>query len=240
LPAQVMQIVKFMFHDVIMKTQMKLVLINLIVVAWASFASAQGQQATISVPGLGQIIVTAHIRTPKPTSPPFLTFETIEKKLLKRVDFALEGIDQYPSLLKFKVFYSSKRPTPLVVAVASLPGGSALNFETSILAFVDGQITEAITDHIESHSLNALCFGTSGKDQNVGFVYFDFLSEDGEIHYDPHRYEATLLGWTGAKFTKIDTKRTKNKYKNWEEAAAELGCQCQCDLLETLNSYGCN
>ncbi|HXX36250.1 MAG TPA: hypothetical protein VEM15_17410 [Thermodesulfobacteriota bacterium] len=223
-----------------MKTRIKLVLVNLIAVGWSALASAQGQQATISVLGVGQILVTAHTRTLKPTPTPFLTFETGERKLLKRVDFALESIDPYPSLLKFKVIYPSKKPSPVVVAVASLPGGSALNFETAILAFVDGQIIEAIPKHIESHSLNALCFGTFGKDQNVGFIYFDFLWEDGEIHYDPHRYEATLLGWTGARFTKMDSKRTKNKYRTWEGAAAELGYQCQCDLLESLNSYGCN
>jgi len=223
-----------------MRSYVKLALINLIACTWASLASAQGQQATISVPGLGQIIVTAHIRSPKPTSSPFLTFETVNKKLLKRIDFALEGIDPYPSLLKFTVIYPSRKPSPLVVGVASLPGGSALNFETALVTFVDGQITEAIPEHIESHSLNALCFGTFGKDQNAGFVYFDFLQGDGEIHYDPHRYEATLLRWTGAKFTKIDTKRTKNKYKTWEGAAAELGYPCQYDLLETLNSYGAN
>jgi len=161
---------KFALHGVIMKTHMKFVLINLIAVAWASLASAQGQQATRSIPGLGQITITAHIATPKSTSPPFLTFETAEKKLLKRIDFTLEGVMEYPSIIRFELIQQSTPPSPLIVAVASSPGGSTSNFETAIVTFVGGQIIDATTNHIESQSLDALCSRTFGKDQNAGFV----------------------------------------------------------------------
>jgi hypothetical protein len=223
-----------------MKTNVKLVLINLIAVAWASLASAQGQQATISIPGLGQIIITAHIRTPKPTSPPFLTFETVEKKLLKRIEFALEGTDEYPSVLRFKVLHQKSDPNPLIVAVASTPGVSALIFETAILGFVNGKISELTTAHFESQSLNGLCFGTFGKYRTLGFVYFDFFQAEGEAHYDPHRYEAELYEWKTNKFVQISSKQTKKKYPYWKEAAVELGYHCQYDLLSALNSYGCD
>jgi hypothetical protein len=221
-----------------MKTQMKLILVCLVLVGWWSVVWAKGQQATISIPGIGQTIITAHIAAPKPTSPPFLTFETAAGKLLKRIDFALDGIDEYPSLLKFTVIHPLKEAYPFIIAVATSPGGSAIRIETAIIGFVNGKIIEVIPDHLVSQGLDGLCVGFFGKHQRLGLVYFEFLWE--EAHYDPHRYEASFFEWTGDKFSQIGSKQTKNRYREWKEAAAELGYQCRYDFLSALNSYGCD
>jgi len=198
------------------------------------------QQLFLSVPKIGQIKITTDVAVPERTSRPFLTFETRDGKLLKRIEFALEGSYEYPSILKFKVLHQKSDPNPLIVAVASTPGGSALNFETAILGFINGKISELMDTHIDSHSLNALCFGIFGKHRGLAFVYFDFIQAEEEAHYDPHRYEVGLYEWKADKFVRISSKQTNRKYPCWKEAAVELGYHCQSDLLEVLNSYGCD
>ena len=221
-----------------MKTQTKLIVGCLVLVSWWSVVWAKGQQATISIPGIGQTIITAHTATPKPTSPPFLTFETAVGNLLKRIDFTLDGIDEYPTLLRFTVSHSLKEASPFIIAVAASRGGSATRLETAIVGFVNGKIVEAIPNHFVGQTLDGLCVGFFGNHQIPGLVYFEFLWE--EAHYDPHRYETSLYEWTGDKFTQIGKKQTKNRYTGWQGAAAELGYQCQDDLLPALNSYGCD
>lgn len=218
-------------------------LIKYVIVSIFSLSSmvlGADQQAFLSIPKSGQIKITAHAAIPEQTSPPILTFETRDGKLLKRVEFALKGTDEYPSIVRFMVLHQENGPNPLIVAVASTPGVSSLIFETAILGFVNGIISELTTAHIDSWSQNAICFGTFGKSPGLGFVYFDYLQADEEARGDPHRYEAGLYEWKSNKFVQISSKQTKKKYPDWKEAAVELGYHCEQDLLEVLNSYGCD
>jgi hypothetical protein len=223
-----------------MDFNMKTMSLGFLLLFGSSVVLGADHHAFLSIPKIGNVKISAHAATPQRTSPPFLTFETGGGKFLTRIEFALQGTDEYPSVLRFKVLHQKSDPNPLIVAVASTPGVSALIFETAILGFVNGKISELMTAHIESQGLNGLCFGVFGKYRSLGFVYFDFLQADGEAHYDPHHYEAQLYEWRSNKFVQVSSKRTKRKYPYWKEASVELGYHCQYDLLSALNSYGCD
>jgi hypothetical protein len=211
---------------------MRLSVISLIIFLWPSFAWANDQQASILIPKIGRVIIRTHIDKSATLSPPFLTIENTEGKLLKRIDFALEGVGSYPSILKFKVIHLSEETSPFMIAVASSPSGSDIHFETAIIGFVNGEILE-LTKHIESSSQDALCLEQKSTRNTFGVVFFNFIWE--EAHYDPHRYEAFLYEWSGTKLDKINVKQTKKRHKNWKGAAVELGYHCQEDLIQTTN-----
>ena len=157
-------------------------------------------------------------------------FQDKKGKILKKIDFKLYGTPAdtlFPSILNFKAIYPDKNSTPLIIAVASSPGGSDIHFETTIIGFISGKIVELTPDHIDSSSQDALCL------EEKNFILFNFLWE--EAHYDPHRYEAISYKMTNDKLEKIETKQTKKKYKDWKGAASELGYHCGDDLIQTTN-----
>jgi hypothetical protein len=198
----------------------------------ASLPWIKDQQTSILIPKIRRVIIRTHIDKSPALSPPFLSIENTEGKLLKRIDFVLEGVDSYHSILKFKVIHLSKEIAPLIIAVASSPGGSDIDFETATIGFVNGEILE-LTEHFESSSQDALCLEKGGTPHKFGLIFFNFILE--EAHYDPHRYEATLYDWSGTQLEKINVKQTKKQYKNWKDAAVELGYHCQEDLIQTTN-----
>jgi|MudIll2142460700_1097286.scaffolds.fasta_scaffold52083_1 hypothetical protein len=216
---------------------MRLSAISLIVFSFTSLAWANDQWASILIPKIGTVIIRSHIDKSPSLSSPFLTIENAEGKMLKRIDFELKGVNAlilYPSLLNFKVVYPEKESSPIVVAVASSPGGSDIHFETTLIGFLNGKIVELTPNHIESSSQDALCLENLGAGRPIGLVFFNFLWE--EAHYDPHRYEAILYEWSGTKLDKISVKQTKERQKDWKGAAAELGYHCGEDLIRTTNS----
>ncbi len=187
----------------------------------------------LSVAGFGEVRIKTHTSNPNPTSPPFLTFEDKSGKILKRIDFQLEGAGPYPSTAKVKVIPMSKGTNPLIIAVASSPGGSDIHFESTIIGFVNGQIQEVLAKHIESSSQDALCIENMDENQKASLVLFHFLWE--EAHYEPHRYEATSFVRDGNVFKQVNVKQTKKKHSDWEGAAAELGYHCNADLISEAN-----
>jgi hypothetical protein len=217
-----------------MKVKVGLTVAYIYLIMIISFAWAKEESKLLSVAGFGQMKITAHISEPNSTSPPFLTFEDAAGKLLRRINFALEGFGSHPSILKFKVIQPTKESNPFIVSVASSPGGSDIHFETTIIGFVNGQISEVIPKHIESSSQDALCFDHPGDKKNLHLVFFNFIWES--IHYEPHRYEVTSNEWTGSKFNRENMKQTVKKHKDWKGAAAELGYSCREDLISTINS----
>jgi hypothetical protein len=199
----------------------------------ASLPWIKDQQASILIPKIGKAIIRTHIDKTPALSPPFLSIENTEGKLLKRIDFVLEGIESYHSILKFKMIHLSKEIAPLIIAVASSPEDSDIDFETAVIGFVNGEIFE-LMEHFESSSQDALCLEKGGTPHKFGLIFFDFILE--EPHYDPHRYEATLYEWSGTQLKKINVKQSKKQYRNWKDAAAELGYHCQEDLIQTTNN----
>jgi len=217
---------------------MRLTAISIIIFCCASFAWANDQQASISIPKIGKVMIRVHIDKSPTLSAPFLTIENTERKVLKRIDFALKGVgavDRYPSLLNLKVIYPEKEASPIIIAVASSPGGSDIHFETALIGFFNGEISELTPNHIESSSQDALCLEDPRGHQKIGFVFFNFIWEDA--HYDPHRYEASFYEWTANKLVQVSVKHTKKKYNDWKGAAAELGYYCRQDLIQTTNSH---
>jgi len=211
---------------------MRLSAICLVIFFWASLTWADDQQASILIPKIGMAIIRTHTDKSPALSPPFLTIETTERKLLKRIDFGLEGVGSHPCILRFKVIDLSKGIAPFIVAVASSPGGSDIHFETAIIGFVNGEIIET-TKHVKSSSQDALCLKKMSTRNTFGIVFFKFIWE--EAHYDPHRYEAILYESSGTKLNKISVNQTKKKHKDWKGAAVELGYHCQEDLIQTTN-----
>ena len=145
----------------------------------------------------------------------------------------MEGTGSYPSVLKFKAITIKDELSPIIVAVATSPGGSDIHFETTLIGFLNGAIFELTPTHIKSSSQNALCLEKNGDGHHLQIVYFNFLWE--EAHYEPHRYEAILYEWDGNELAKINIKETTNKHKNWKGAATELGYHCQEDLIQSTN-----
>lgn len=109
-------------------------------------------------------------------------------------------------------------------------------FEALIIGFIDGKISE-LSDRIKGQSINCLYIGKFGKYRSIGFLYFDDVPAEDEIHYDPHRYRAKLYEWQTNKFALVSDKETKSKYRYCEDAAVELGYQCQHETFSELNPY---
>ena len=199
-----------------------------------SAAWADEKQTSLSIPQLGTIIIKSQIDQTPALSPPFLVIENAEGKVLKRIDFKLKGIGDppilHPSELGFSIIQRDK-DTPIIVAVASSPGGSDIHFETTIIGFSKNRIIELAPNHIESSSRDALCFESSRPNH---FILFSFLWD--HAHYDPTRYEATLYELTQSKLKLISKKKTKKEYKDWKGASEELGYTCKEDLIQIANA----
>lgn len=73
-------------------------------------ALAADQQAFLSIPKIGKIKITAHAAVPEHHAGPFLTLETADGKLLKRIDFALNGPEGYPNTLRFMILHQTSAP----------------------------------------------------------------------------------------------------------------------------------
>lgn len=112
-------------------------------------------------------------------------------------------------------------------------------FKALILGFIDERVSELKPSPIEGQSINCLCFGYFGKYHSLGFVYFEdvYLGDGPEAHYDPHHYQAKLYEWQGSQFVLVNTKNTKEKYRYCEDAAVEIGYQCQHNIFIELNPY---
>ena len=222
-----------------MKRNLNLIILSIFMLAWPSMVLAADQQDFLSIPKVGKIKITAHAAVPERDAGPFLTLETADGKLLKRIDFPLGGPEGYPSALRFMILHQTSAPGPLIVALESTPAVSAVLFEAVVLGFIDGTVSELTANHIEGQSINCLCFGYFGKYRSLGFVYFEdiYLDDVPEAHYDPHRYQAKLYEWQRNQFDLVSSKNTKKKYAICEDAAVELGYQCQHDIFHELNPY---
>ena len=217
-------------------------LIKYIVVSIFSLSSmvlAADQQDFLLIPKVGKIEIIAHAAVPEHGVGPFLTLQTEDGKLLKRIDFEFGGNPGHPCTLRFKTFHQNSPPGPLIVALASTPAVSAVLFEAVILGFIDGKVRELTANHIEGQSINCLCFGYFGNHRSLGFVYLEdiYLDDVPEAHYDPHRYQAKLYEWQDNQFATVGSKKTKNKYRYCEDAAVELGYECQLQIFHELNPY---
>jgi hypothetical protein len=192
------------------------------------------QQAIVSMPTVGKVSVTAHTAAKKDSAVfNFLTFKNTSGRFLKRLDFGLTGLPGLPPVLRFGVLHPKKDGPPLIVAVDSWPGGSTIHYETTIIGTINGALVELIPAHIESSTLDALCFDTSDRRPELDLLFFNFLFE--EARYAPHRYMVTVYRWTDAGFTEAGKNETTNKYTDWTGAAAELGYACRTDLVTTIN-----
>jgi hypothetical protein len=190
-------------------------------------------EQTLAVSVVGEVKIKTYTSNPEPTSPPFITITDASGKLFKRIDFQLTGAGSYPSVAKFKTIKPAKDLNQLIVAVASSPGGSDIHFETTIIGFINGKVSELLSKHIDSSSQDALCMDNKDKNQKLRFIFFHFLWE--EAHYEPHRYEAVSYIWDGNAFNPSDTVQSKNKHKEWKGAASELGYSCSHDLISEIN-----
>ena len=194
------------------------------------------QQALLSIAPIGQIKITAHEALPNQRKGPFLTFETQDGALLKRIDFDYSGPEEYPNIVRFRIFNQSNMPGPLIAAVNTSVGGSAIIFEALIIGIIDGKISE-LSDRIEGQSINCLYIGKFGHYPSISFLYLDDVPAGDEIHYAPHRYQEKLYTWRGDKFVLVSERKTKSKYKYCGDAAVELGYHCQHEIFSELNPY---
>ena len=223
-----------------MKHNSYVLILSLLMVAWSSSAMATDQQAFLLIPKVGKIKITAHAAPPNHGVGPFLTLETADGKLLKRVDFESGRTPGNPGVLRFVILHQTTAPGPLIVALNSIPAVSAVLFEGMILGFIDGKVSELTASHIDGQSINCLYFGHFANNRSLGFVYFEdiYLDDGPEAHYDPHYYQANLYQWQGKQFELVSSRRTRKKYRYCKDAAVEQGYRCRYEIFGgALNPY---
>jgi len=113
--------------------RIKSIIIIALIFSVSSVVLAADQQDFLSIPKVGKIKITAHEAVPVHDAGPFLTVETTDGKLLKRIDFALDGPEGHPNTLRFMIFHQTSAPGPLIVALETTPAVSAVLFKTVIL-----------------------------------------------------------------------------------------------------------
>jgi len=217
-----------------MKKLREILFLNLFLAALASPAKAD-EHTVMVLPSIGKTKITAHVAAKGSSLSPFLSFETSRGNPLKLIKFSMEGVSEWPATLRFKELNPKTAGRQLIIAVASSVGGSTINYETTVISTDKGKIVELIPEHIKSASLDALCLESTNRKNHPRLIFFNFLWED-EIHYAPHRYDATIYEWVSGYFSKTGTRRTKRKYVHWQEASDELGFACQEDLITSTNS----
>jgi len=151
---------------------------------------------------------------------------------LKRVVFFLYGDRQYPVVLKFKVVKFQKLQDPIIVAVATTPGGSDTWYEVALIGIDNGKVIELLPIHLEANYLDALCLLDNPKFAKQGFVFLHF--EGYEAHYAPHLYMVRYYELSQVRLQLLSATETHHRYDSWRGAAKELHYALQGNLLEEI------
>lgn len=176
---------------------------------------------------LGPFLVQTHACPEEPFCKPILTIR--EGRRRWRFEFFYRA---WPGELHATPIHVPGVDGQLLVVVAVGPGGSDTHFETAILRTVPGKPPEELIERLEATTQNAICAGQFGG--IPGVVLIEFLWED-EAHYQPHRYQAILYRWNGARFTKRSQWETRQKHPSWREASRELGLRCSTNFVEHVS-----
>lgn len=194
------------------------------------FYAADGNTFSCS---LGTLVINESIKNGDPWGSPQITISTLDGKTVGKVQFALEGFDPHPAVLKYKVMIVPGSKDPLVIAIAASPGGSDSHYEIAVIGVMNGQIAELCPTHIEANILDSLCLVALGSGNGMALVFFKFQWED-ETHYAPHRYKATIYKITNTGLLVESALESSGKYPSWQGAANEMGIKAHYNLLEII------
>jgi tetratricopeptide (TPR) repeat protein len=190
------------------------------------------QSETVVFPENGEVGIAVVETLRKPTKIVFTSLET-KKKI---AEFTLQNGDRYvpfqfesavnPVTYLRPLEPIEGLPAPLIQAVAVHPGGSDHSFWTILFGEINGRIKMLTPDGTENSIQGGVHIGPLGAGNGSGLAVYNYIwNDDGEAHYDAHRYRVELYKFDASKGTLVKTKSltTKEKYETKSAALAELG-----------------
>jgi len=218
------------------KLPKKILLIILTLISSISFPvrAELVQQEVVPFPGIGEILVRAHIIQNQ-----FPTVEFFDLKGKRLLNVEMGHTDKtngrFRAGIEFKALSIAGFPNPMLMIVSAAPHGSDTTWEVSLISGSSGQLRVLWRQPDVLFSEGGFYLGNLGKCSDLGIGIWDSISNEAEeCHLCPHRYKLKLFPWDGKKkkFKSGSSFETKRKYKDGGEALKELGFQFPNQILQ--------
>jgi hypothetical protein len=181
-----------------------------------------GQQEVVSFPGVGRVRVTAYEADGLEVRLVFEKADTGDKLL----DLNM-GSERFGMLLRFRVLHVKGLPSPLVVGVSVIPGGSDSAWDAEAVGAVGGELIDLTrSETFQSGDRGGFYFGDLGNGLGLGAAVWDFVwDHDYEGHPGAHQYEIKLCKWNrrDARFEWYRVFRTRGKFYSYKAALRSVG-----------------